>query len=1742
MYCEPCRRERPHHSRFCVLCGNPLVQRPIEEIETELTHVRWLLTEVIRWDNSLAPAPARLTLAEFYRSQETLLVQAVSAQQRAARGEVEPTPSIAPPRPTVPVAPPPPIAEPSVVVEPEPQVADAVPPPPRVLPPPPPPRRPPGPSAWERFWKPLLGESIGWFIGAFLILAGTFTFVVDAWRTMSQAEQAMTVFGLAVFWTLGFGGWAKMLARREATRPASTVLWRIAAAVAPLATVALGPIVATSVLAWVLITGWSLVAAVLARKVAQDAWEGFDDQRGASEANALAVAMGFATFVLGAAPAFGGSWAGWLELVPVAIAASVWRQGPLHGPVGAKLVRFALASFAFATALVVVRLHVALTAAHVDSVEGLHAVVVSAFAAFALELRPRTKKAADGLSVLVVATQTLVLAPAYFAPAPAMVVAALIAMVTSARLARLHGPAEVPAARWLGPAYAFGYVAFQRIDQLVPPMVHAWFETLKGWLGYSVAPMPPSYDSVYAALFVLAVGLFAGFQLARATSEGQRARNSVLLTCTTWGAVVFGSLALVSLPTDVRPALLALPALLLTTAGLSFWHGRVDLARAAGLLAVATGVTFLQAWGEAWPVAMLALVAAVISVPSLRAQREAFSLASVVLVVLSVGAAFLGAAHLSQGLALVLASSAALLIARNVDDRRLLALASALPLLLVLRFGTPWLLGALAVLGVALLPTKARRTSRTAVLWPVLSIAAVVAMAWEALQHDAWPSLTLALGAAALIAGARRMRAAELAIGFTTPVEALGLLALLAALVPASWQFPWYLPAHTQFIAAAVALGCSVHAVRAQRSWQGVLLASGVVLLAMGCLPSVRPWELGAQVTSIVVLLATPALLASVTVPVAALLWSALLVDHPTWLVLPATLLSGLALFEELDLTWKWLLNRSRVAWAASLSAAFVLALAIALGADPVVVAGTSALLALVWTRANKEGSQLALGLGLAAAAALAPSLTQRGDASVAGWVQLAVPLLALVYGRVVLGLDRLVAMLGVRARESAQGSLLIAALASSLVTVAVQHGVESVAAAWVVALLFLGGSAVFINLIGAALVAALVPGLQLPVALALSALALAVHHAPSVALRVLGTSAGGRAKNEFLVATGSLAAVGLALQAAVLTGGVAAQLALAGTLGVAGVLLGLTPLVALAVLAAGLDLHASVVRVDLVLAPWSLAVAVMAAAVAGAARLETVSSRLVAVWRRLGPEPTSKLSTPFWWGAAGLVACSLPHASLSWGLVAALLLVTPSRVEAGVAFVLSAVLVVLAVPHEQAGLGLAVAGALFAWLGALRLERERVARAWFHAGWALALLGIGVVGPELGHLAVALTWAFGALTCWAVVRANPSVEWIGWSGTWLASHVVVAHVGLVLATGAPKELILPWLGLASAVLALVALLRTSPTSRGAGLALGAVSMFELVAALSVLDTPHVREAFVALAAGALVLAGAGRRAVKHDDGGAAWLGQGVVVVTLLALRRLGAGSAPGVLESWAALTWGPVLWGLARYLGRERRPQVSQALRGGAVAWPLVGLLCAPWDTPSQLVLLLLVQAGHYAWLARTGLRRTGATLSALTFNGAMVAAFFATGWHGVQDLALPLGLSIIALTRAFRDELSRDLQVRLRAVAMTAVYAAAAWRPLTFTTAWGLGFCLMVCIAGVAVGALMRIRSFVLLGTTFLVSAVLATLIRQGLSEPRLGAALLAALGLGIVAFMVVFTTRRAELQARMAALQTLFASWEG
>jgi hypothetical protein len=88
----------------------------------------------------------------------------------------------------------------------------------------------------------------------------------------------------------------------------------------------------------------------------------------------------------------------------------------------------------------------------------------------------------------------------------------------------------------------------------------------------------------------------------------------------------------------------------------------------------------------------------------------------------------------------------------------------------------------------------------------------------------------------------------------------------------------------------------------------------------------------------------------------------------------------------------------------------------------------------------------------------------------------------------------------------------------------------------------------------------------------------------------------------------------------------------------------------------------------------------------------------------------------------------------------------------------------------------------------------------------------------------------------------------------------------------------------------------------------------------------------------------------------------------------------------------------------------------------------------------------------------------------------------------------------------------------------------------------CVLVCLLGVMAGIALRIRSYVYLGTAFLVTCIAANLVRFGMRDHRIGAAFLSLLGLMVVGFMVLLSAHREKLLSRYARVRSLLSTWEG
>jgi hypothetical protein len=327
------------------------------------------------------------------------------------------------------------------------------------------------------------------------------------------------------------------------------------------------------------------------------------------------------------------------------------------------------------------------------------------------------------------------------------------------------------------------------------------------------------------------------------------------------------------------------------------------------------------------------------------------------------------------------------------------------------------------------------------------------------------------------------------------------------------------------------------------------------------------------------------------------------------------------------------------------------------------------------------------------------------------------------------------------------------------------------------------------------------------------------------------------------------------------------------------------------------------------------------------------------------------------------------------------------------------------------------------------------------------------------------------------------------------------------------------------------------------GLLAAAIAFAELGGGLGLIDVQAVREAVVAAVALSALAIASVAAARRDGDEPAAYVAQLALALGYLVVRRHGMGGAFGQGDTLVALLAGAAFGGLYGWASRQPSPVFRRPAVLGAVALPLAGLFAAPWESEPLVCAALLVGiAAHFAAMARRPDLRGGLSLlSAVAFNAALLVAWLGSGAGEPQYYVIPAAISVLVLLRVFRDQLSEVARARLRALALTALYGAAAWKPLVFNETWAMLLCVLVCVVGVAAGVATRIRSYVYLGTAFLVVTVSANLVRYGMRDHRLGAVFLSALGLLVVGFMVLLSAQRAELLKRYERVRQLLQGWE-
>jgi hypothetical protein len=268
-------------------------------------------------------------------------------------------------------------------------------------------------------------------------------------------------------------------------------------------------------------------------------------------------------------------------------------------------------------------------------------------------------------------------------------------------------------------------------------------------------------------------------------------------------------------------------------------------------------------------------------------------------------------------------------------------------------------------------------------------------------------------------------------------------------------------------------------------------------------------------------------------------------------------------------------------------------------------------------------------------------------------------------------------------------------------------------------------------------------------------------------------------------------------------------------------------------------------------------------------------------------------------------------------------------------------------------------------------------------------------------------------------------------------------------------------------------------------------------------------------------------------------------VATYGVLRATTGRGLPPEADAIFALALGFVLVGVTVLARRAKLPPVANATRLFAALLPLGVMLVLGNEEGYDKAAGALGSAmlyGALAWVERS--RFLGA-LGAIAVNLALLMSALASGLDGLEIYLAPLGLFLLALGHLFARSMERPLRQWLRVLGSLLLYLPAGWS-ITFQLGlapdarYPLAFGL-VCLMGVAVGMLLRIRAYLVLGSAFLVLDVIANLLHAGLRNHRLGFLLLSGAGLLILGGMVFSTLQREVVQRLVRRYRARIASWE-
>jgi len=270
-----------------------------------------------------------------------------------------------------------------------------------------------------------------------------------------------------------------------------------------------------------------------------------------------------------------------------------------------------------------------------------------------------------------------------------------------------------------------------------------------------------------------------------------------------------------------------------------------------------------------------------------------------------------------------------------------------------------------------------------------------------------------------------------------------------------------------------------------------------------------------------------------------------------------------------------------------------------------------------------------------------------------------------------------------------------------------------------------------------------------------------------------------------------------------------------------------------------------------------------------------------------------------------------------------------------------------------------------------------------------------------------------------------------------------------------------------------------------------------------------------------------------------------VMVVALYAFATRALNLRPET-DAMLGLGYGFTLLGVAVVARRQGIMPVADATRRFLGALPfLVAFLTMRGPVTNTAAMFAVGASVLYGVVAVTEHSRAFGSLAAVAANIALVVFALAQGLDGVEIWLGPLGLLVAAISQIFAPKLNHAARSAIRITGGALLYLPSglklalrlgAAEDATYSVVFGA-----VCLLGVVIGVVLKVRAYLALATFSLTLDVIANLVYAGLRDHRLGFVILSASGLLILGVMIMVTLRRESARAFVGNVRTQLSGWD-